>query len=60
MGDRRRQATGLLRRVRYGLDTIPYPEDVPTEQLARVLADVASLAYKWNKPLSARLIPSKD
>ncbi len=42
-----------------GLDTIPYPGSIATEQLARVLGDVASLAYKWSKPLSARLIPFK-
>jgi len=26
-------------------------------QLARIFGDVASLAWKWNKPLSARLQP---
>jgi len=40
-----------------GLDTIPYPGDVSVDQLARIFADVASLAWKWNKPLSARLQP---
>lgn len=29
------------------------------EQIARVLGDVASLAWKWHKPLSARLLPVK-
>ncbi len=42
-----------------GLDTIPLPGDVTAEQLERVLADVASLAVKWHKPLSARLLPVK-
>jgi hypothetical protein len=40
-----------------GLDTIPYPGDITVNQLARILGDVASLAWKWNKPLSARLQP---
>ncbi|HKN31888.1 MAG TPA: DUF711 family protein [Terriglobales bacterium] len=40
-----------------GLDTIPLPGDVSEEQLARMIGDVASLAFKWKKPLSARLIP---
>ncbi len=41
-----------------GLDTIPLPGDVSTEQIARILGDVASLAFKWHKPLSARLLPA--
>jgi uncharacterized protein (UPF0210 family) len=40
-----------------GLDTIPLPGDVTIEQMDRMYADVASLATKWNKPLSARLQP---
>ncbi len=40
-----------------GLDTVPLPGDVTSEQLRRMLSDVASLARKWNKPLSARLLP---
>lgn len=40
-----------------GLDTIPLPGDVTEDQLALIIADVASLAFKWNKPLSARLLP---
>jgi uncharacterized protein (UPF0210 family) len=40
-----------------GLDTIPYPGDITVDQLARIFGDVASLAWKWNKPLSARLQP---
>jgi uncharacterized protein len=42
-----------------GLDTIPLPGDVSEEQLVRILGDVASLAWKWHKPLSARLLPVK-
>jgi len=40
-----------------GLDTVPLPGDVSEERIARILGDVASLAYKWNKPLAARLLP---
>jgi uncharacterized protein (UPF0210 family) len=40
-----------------GLDTVPLPGDVRVEQLERIFSDVASLAVKWNKPLSARLQP---
>jgi len=40
-----------------GLDTIPLPGDISLEQMERIFADVASLATKWNKPLSARLQP---
>lgn len=42
-----------------GLDTVPLPGDVSEEQLARVLGDVASLAYTWRKPLTARLLPAR-
>jgi uncharacterized protein (UPF0210 family) len=40
-----------------GLDTIPLPGDITLDQLNRIFSDVASLAVKWNKPLSARLQP---
>jgi len=42
-----------------GLDTIPLPGEVSIEQLDMILADVATLAVKWQKPLSARLLPVK-
>jgi uncharacterized protein (UPF0210 family) len=42
-----------------GLDTVPLPGDITEEQLARMFGDVASLAWKWHKPLSARLQPVK-
>jgi uncharacterized protein (UPF0210 family) len=42
-----------------GLDTVPLPGDISEEQVARILGDVASLAYKWHKPLTARLQPVK-
>ena len=40
-----------------GLDTIPLPGDVTEQQLALIIGDMASLAVKWHKPLSARLLP---
>jgi len=40
-----------------GLDTVPYPGNISEEQLARIFGDVAALAWKWHKPLSARLQP---
>jgi hypothetical protein len=40
-----------------GLDTVPLPGDVSEEQLERILGDMAALAFKWHKPLSARLLP---
>jgi uncharacterized protein len=40
-----------------GLDTVPFPGDISVEQMARIFGDVAALAWKWKKPLSARLQP---
>jgi uncharacterized protein (UPF0210 family) len=40
-----------------GLDTIPLPGDISLEQLSLIIGDMATLAYKWHKPLSARLLP---
>ena len=40
-----------------GLDTVPLPGNITVEQLARIIGDVATLSVKWNKPLSARLLP---
>ena len=37
---------------------MPLPGDVTEEQIARILGDVASLAYKWRKPLASRLVPA--
>lgn len=42
-----------------GLDTVPLPGDISEERLAKIYADVAALAWKWHKPLSARLQPVK-
>jgi uncharacterized protein len=40
-----------------GLDTVPLPGDVTEETLALIIGDMAVLAVKWNKPLTARLQP---
>jgi uncharacterized protein len=40
-----------------GLDTIPLPGNTTLEQLIRIIGDVATLSVKWNKPLTARLLP---
>ncbi|HWQ84208.1 MAG TPA: DUF711 family protein [Anaerolineales bacterium] len=40
-----------------GLDTVPLPGDATAQQLAAVLLDVAALAQRLNKPLTARLMP---
>jgi uncharacterized protein len=41
-----------------GLDTIPLPGDIPEERLDLIIGDMATLAVKWRKPLSARLLPA--
>src|SRR4029434_8186439 len=43
-----------------GLDTVPLPGDVTIEQLDMIIGDMATLAFKWHKPLSARLLPVKE
>ena len=40
-----------------GLDTVPLPGDASEAALAGVLADVAALALRTGKPLTARLMP---
>jgi uncharacterized protein (UPF0210 family) len=40
-----------------GLDTVPLPGDVSQDRLEKIFGDVAALAWKWHKPLSARLQP---
>lgn len=40
-----------------GLDTIPLPGDSSRDQLAAVLLDLAALACRLDKPLTARLMP---
>jgi uncharacterized protein len=40
-----------------GLDAIPLPGDISLHDLENIIADMASLAVKWHKPLSTRLLP---
>jgi uncharacterized protein (UPF0210 family) len=40
-----------------GLDTLPLPGDTDVAVIAHLLLDVATLALRLNKPLSARLFP---
>ncbi|HVB21983.1 MAG TPA: DUF711 family protein [Ktedonobacteraceae bacterium] len=41
-----------------GLDTVPLPGDIAVESIAHLLLDVATLAVRLQKPLSARLFPA--
>ncbi len=41
-----------------GLDTVPVPGDITVEQLAAIYRDVGTIACKWKKPLSVRLLPA--
>lgn len=41
-----------------GLDTVPLPGDSAVESIAHLLLDVATLAVRLQKPLSARLFPA--
>ena len=40
-----------------GLDTVPLPGDVSAEQIAALLADIATLSIRLDKPLTGRLMP---
>jgi uncharacterized protein (UPF0210 family) len=40
-----------------GLDVVPLPGDVSADTLAALVIDMAALAVKYRKPLSARLFP---
>jgi uncharacterized protein (UPF0210 family) len=40
-----------------GLDTVPLPGDAAPEQIAALLLDLAALALRLDKPLTARLMP---
>jgi hypothetical protein len=40
-----------------GLDTIPIPGDTHPGQIAAILLDIAALALRLDKPLTARLMP---
>src|SRR5579872_765676 len=41
-----------------GVDTVPLAGDTSEEAIARIIGDVATLAFKWNKPLATRLLPA--
>ncbi|MGD1091732.1 MAG: DUF711 family protein [Bryobacteraceae bacterium] len=41
-----------------GVDTVPLAGDTSEDAIARIVGDVATLAFKWNKPLAARLLPA--
>ncbi len=41
-----------------GVDTVPLAGDTSEESIAGIIGDVATLAFKWNKPLAVRLLPS--
>ena len=40
-----------------GLDTVPLPGDITPEEIEPLLLDIAALALRLNKPLTARLMP---
>jgi uncharacterized protein (UPF0210 family) len=40
-----------------GLDTVPLPGDSSADELTKLICDVATLAVRLRKPLSARLLP---
>jgi uncharacterized protein len=40
-----------------GLDTVPLPGDSSVGQLTALICDMATLAVRLKKPLSARLLP---
>jgi uncharacterized protein (UPF0210 family) len=40
-----------------GLDVVPIPGDTGVAEIARIIGDVATLAHRLRKPLSARLFP---
>lgn len=41
-----------------GVDTVPLAGDTSEEAISRIVGDVATLAFKWNKPLATRLLPA--
>jgi uncharacterized protein (UPF0210 family) len=41
-----------------GVDTVPLAGNTSEDAIARIIGDVATLAFKWNKPLAARLLPA--
>ncbi|HTA43022.1 MAG TPA: DUF711 family protein [Bryobacteraceae bacterium] len=41
-----------------GVDTVPLAGDTKEDAIAGIIGDIATLAFKWNKPLAARLLPA--
>jgi len=41
-----------------GVDTVPLAGETTEDAIARIVGDVATLAFKWNKPLAVRLLPA--
>ncbi len=41
-----------------GVDTVPLAGDTSEDAMARIIGDVATLAFKWDKPLATRLLPA--
>jgi len=41
-----------------GVDTLPLAGDTSEDAIARIVGDVATLAFKWNKPLAVRMLPA--
>lgn len=41
-----------------GVDTVPLPGAVSETEIVRMIGDVSWLAFRWNKPLAARLMPA--
>jgi hypothetical protein len=40
-----------------GLDTVPVSGNITAERISSILLNAATLSYKWQKPLSVRLLP---
>jgi uncharacterized protein (UPF0210 family) len=40
------------------VDTVPLAGDTREDAIAGIIGDIATLAFKWNKPLAARLLPA--
>jgi uncharacterized protein (UPF0210 family) len=41
-----------------GVDTVPVPGDIEESRIESLMLDVGTLAVKWNKPLSVRVLPA--
>ena len=40
-----------------GIDMVPLPGDISTEEIASIMLDIAAVAVRLNKPLGIRLLP---